>query len=395
MRPGRAGRAGVVSALGVVQILAWGSTFYLPAVLAEPIVAGTGWSRGLVAGGVSLALLASGTVALRVGRRIQTHGGRPVLASAMALIACGLTVLAAAPSPAVYLLGWAVIGVGMGAGLYDAAFSTLGRLYGADARRAITALTLWGGFASTVCWPLSAVLVEAVGWRGACLAYAALHLLVTLPLCLFALPRAAPRPAAPGPTPHAASPLPMRDLRFWCLAVAGTSLATLAAVLSVHLIPILQSQGMTLAQAVALGALIGPAQVAARVAEMASGGRHHPVWTMAAATVLIAAGFAGLAAGLPASAALVAYGAGNGVWSIARGALPLSLFDTESYAPIMGALATPALLASAAAPTLGAVLLDRFGGAPTLAVLAAASAVPVLSAATLLALQSKVRSQPS
>ena len=390
-------RPSVVAALGVVQILAWGSTYYLLAVLAEPIVADTGWSLGLVAGGMSLGLLASGLVALRVGRLIEAQGGRPVLAGAMALIALGLALLAAAPSPAAYLLAWAVIGVGMGGGLYDAAFATLGRLHGAGARRAITALTLWGGFASTVCWPLSAALVEAVGWRGACLAYAALHLLVTLPLCLLVLPREPRAAPAGGPAAAplgAAAAVPLSDPRFWCLAVAGTSLATIAAVWSVHLIPILQAQGLTLAAAVALGALVGPAQVGARVIEMASGGRHHPVWTMAAATLLIALGLGGLATGLPAAAALVAYGAGNGVWSIARGALPLSLFGAGGYATTMGALATPMLLASAAAPTLGALLLQRLGAGATLAVLAAASAVPVLCVATLLALQGKARSQP-
>ena len=143
-------RTRVVSALGIVQIFAWGSTYYLLAVLMEPILRDTGWPRSSVTLGISVGLLSAGLVAMRVGRLIQTHGGRPVIAAATVLMATGLGLLAAAPNVAVFLLAWAVIGTGMGAGLYDAAFSTLGRIYGTDARRAITALTLWGGFASTV-----------------------------------------------------------------------------------------------------------------------------------------------------------------------------------------------------------------------------------------------------
>ena len=376
-------RMQVITALGIVQIFAWGSTYYLLAVLTEPILADTGWPTTAITAGISLGLLASGLVAMRIGRLIQTHGGRPVLAGAMLLIAAGLALLAAAPNVAVYLLAWVVIGVGMGAGLYDAAFSTLGRLYGTDARRAITTLTLWGGFASTVCWPISAYAVETLGWRGTCIAYAAFHLLVTLPLCLFVLPRQQPLVPESEQTLPVPEPNVLRDPRFWLMAVAGTTLSVVATVWSVHLISILQSQGVSLVAAVGLGMLIGPAQVGARVVEMASGGRHHPIWTMLAATVLVAIGFLGLLAQMPASAALIAYGAGNGIWSIARGALPLALFGAKEYPSIMGRLATPSLLASAAAPSVGAILLNSFGGQATLAVLSAAALLPIVCALTL------------
>lgn len=365
-------RTRTISALGIVQIFAWGSSFYLPAILSEPIAADTGWSRGLVAAGVSAGLLAAGLVAARVGRLIQTFGGRPVLAGAIALIAAGQALMATAPGPAVYLLAWAVLGVGMGGGLYDAAFATLGRIYGRDSRQAITVLTLWGGFASTVCWPVSAILVETLGWRGTCLAWAALHMAVTLPLCLI-LPRETRSPPAP---PRPTGGTGRADARFWALAVAGTVLAVIALIWSVHLMTILQATGVSLAGAVALGALIGPAQVGARVVEMASGGRHHPVWTMAAACGLVAAGFAGLVAGLPAAAALIAYGAGNGLWSIARGTLPMALFGPEDYAVTVGRLARPALIASAAAPLLGSMALARLGAEGTLSLLAGAALLP-------------------
>jgi MFS family permease len=166
----------IITALGITQILAWGCSFYLPAVLAKPIAVDTGWSLGWVVGGLSLGLIAAGLVAPKVGRTIEAKGGRPVLVASSILLGSGLATLALAHSLPVYLMAWLLMGVGMGAGLYDAAFATLGRLYGKQARRAITTLTLWGGFASTVCWPLSAYLVEHFGWRGACAVYAAIRM---------------------------------------------------------------------------------------------------------------------------------------------------------------------------------------------------------------------------
>ncbi|RJE87228.1 MFS transporter [Paracoccus onubensis] len=177
-------RLRIVSALGVIEIFAWGSSFYLIAVLAEPIAAETGWSGAAISAGVSIGLLVSGISAIFVGRLIEVHGGRPVLASGMVLLAAGLSLLGLANSLIVYYAAWTVMGIGMACGLYDAAFSSLGQVFGRDARLAITQLTLWGGFASTVCWPLSSWLIEMVGWRSACFAYAGFHLAVTAPLAV-------------------------------------------------------------------------------------------------------------------------------------------------------------------------------------------------------------------
>ncbi|WP_246020845.1 hypothetical protein [Paracoccus subflavus] len=140
----------VVSSLGIVQILAWGSSYYLMAVLAKPIVTDTGWPLPWVVGAVSAALACAGMASPFVGRMIADYGGRPVLAAGCALLAAGLLICAAAPNLLGFYLGWCVIGLGMSAGLYDPAFATLGRLYKDQARSAITALSLWGGFASTV-----------------------------------------------------------------------------------------------------------------------------------------------------------------------------------------------------------------------------------------------------
>lgn len=365
-------RLTVISALGVVQILAWGSTYYLPAVLAAPIAADTGWPLSWIVGALSVGLLTAGAVAPYVGRLIGETGGRPVLAAGAILIAAGQLILALAPNLSVFILGWVVLGAGMAAGLYDAAFSTLGRLYGGTARSAITVLTLWGGFASTVCWPLSAYLVEQLGWRGTCFVYAAIHLLISLPFVLMILPRVPPelpQPTAGAPaTPS--SLLPPERRAFLLLSGIVMIGGAIGAIVGVHLLTLLQAQGIGLAAAVALGALVGPAQVGGRVIEMAGGGRHHPLWTVSAALGLMATGLALLALGLgPLGVAIVLYGAGNGVFSIAKGTLPLALFGPQRYAPLIGRLARPSLIAQAVAPTAGALLLDRAGSTWTFAAL--------------------------
>jgi len=377
----------VVGALGLAQILAWGSSYYLIAVLARPIDEDTGWGLPWIVGGLSIGFLVSGLVSPRVGSLIERFGGRPVLAGSAVLLAVGFAVLAAAPNIPVYVAGWCVLGAAMGAGLYDPAFATLGRIYGEQARGAITMLTLYGGFASTVCWPLSAVLVEQVGWRGACVAYGVIALAVILPLYVFGLPR---EQAVPAPAPGAARAggvvLSARmRVAFWLLAVNFTLASVIMTVVSVHLLTLLQARGVELAVAVALGALIGPSQVGARLIEAAIGRRFHPVWTLIASNVLAAGGL-GLMFGDPslAAAGLLLYGSGSGIRSIARGTLPLALFGREGYPSLMGRLAMPTLLAQAASPSLGAVLLDRMGPDVTLWVLAAGAAFTIIASLPLL-----------
>lgn len=377
----------VVGALGCAQILAWGMSYYLIAVLARPIDLATGWGLPWIVGGLSIGFLVSGMVSPRVGRLIEHFGGRPVLAASAVLLAIGLAIIAAAPNIAVYVAGWCVLGAAMGAGLYDPAFATLGRIYGENARSAITLTTLYGGFASTICWPLSALMVEHFGWRGACLAYAAIALAVVLPLYVFGLPRETANPPPPGAAKSDGIVLtPRLRTAFWLLAFNLTAASVLMTVVSVHMLTLLQARGMELAVAVALGALIGPAQVGARIVEAAIGRRFHPVWTMIASNVLAAGGL-GLMFGDPSLAAvgLVLYGTGSGIRSIARGTLPLALFGREGYPTLMGRLAMPTLLAQAASPSLGAVLLERAGADITLWVLAMGAVAAIAASLPLLA----------
>lgn len=363
----------IVAALGFTQILAFGTTIYLPTVLARPVAADTGWPLAWVVGGLSMGMLAAGAVSPWVGRRIQRHGGRLVMAASSLLLAAGLAMQAAAPSLPVYHAGWLVTGLGMGSGLYDAAFATLGRLYGQAARNAITTLTLYGGFASTICWPFSAYMAARFGWREVCLVYAALHLLAAFPLHLLML-RSAPRTVDPRKAAADAPdnpPLSPAQRRSYLILLSITTSGSAASIVSVHVVTLLEAREVAFATAVAFAALIGPSQVGARFVEMAFGRRYHPVFTLLTATGLVAAGLALLLADAPLLAlGLVLYGGGNGIWSIARGTVPMALFGPSRYGIVIGRLALPALLVQAAAPPLGTILLDRYGADATISLLA-------------------------
>lgn len=380
----------VVTALGIAQILGWGSSFYFPAVLAGPIVADTGWSLGWVVGGVSIGLLVAGLIAPRVGSIIDKRGGRPVLAASSMLYAAGLAGIGLAPTLPVYLASWVLLGGGMGTGLYDAVFAALGKLYGKDARLPITNLTLFGGFASTVCWPLSAFLAETVGWRGACFVYAGLHLALSLPLQMAvmpklpALPMGEPADAVAVSTPHGTKTPIHEYATFALLALVLTISAGIGSIVVVHLLIFLQALGATFAAAVTLGTLFGPAQVGARVVERIFGERYHPIWTMIASCVAMAVGLALLLAGEPIlAAAILIYGGGYGIMWIARGTLPLALFGPDRYATLMGRLAFPSLIVQALAPSAGALLIEHSGAIATVATLTGCAIVNVLLVAIL------------
>lgn len=377
----------VVGALGITQILAWGSSTYLPAVLNAAVVADTGWPLAWVAGGLSAGQLMAAAVSPKVGRAIGELGGRTVLAASALLLAVGLATIGAAPNLVVYVVGWIIVGAGMGAGLYDAAFATLGSIYGQSARSAITTLTLYGGFASTVCWPLSAFLVERYGWRSACFVYAGIQLCVSLPTVLAALPhRRAPDVAMDRSEIAPRAIDGRRRLQLILLTIALPLNAFVSSVVAVQLLTLLQAGGATLAVAVGYGMLIGPAQVGGRLVEMTIGKRFDALWTLMSGAILIALGLILIWTGLPILAvAIVVYGAGNGVWSIARGAVPLSLFGRDDYAAVMGRLARPALLASAAAPFAAGLMFERGGVALSQTILAILAVIDVAVVAALVA----------
>ena len=373
-----------VSVLGITQIIAWGTIFYSLVLTAPLIMTKTGWSLSFIMGGFSLGLLIAGLVAPFVGRSIDRYGGHVVMAAGALVSALGLFGLAHARSPAVYLAVWMVLGAGLGASLYDPAFASLGRIFGAAARRPITFLTLAGGFASTAGWPATHFLIGAVGWRGTYIVYAALMALVCAPLYAFALPRsrAALDVPASGPTAAPAALLPSRGWAFVLVTAAFTAYAFVPSALSAHLLAIFGRSGIDSAMVVMIGALFGPAQVAARLTELAFGRNLHPLLIGRAAVLLLVAAFAllalfGISVPLAAAFALM-FGAANGLVTITRGALPLALFGADGYGRMMGRISGFWLVMQSAAPLVMAFVVERASDATALT-LAAGFAIVALA----------------
>jgi MFS family permease len=383
-------RAVVVTALGTAQTLSWASTYYVPAILAEPIAASHGLSTSWVFAAFSAALLITAVLGPSVGRVIDRYGGRGVLAVSNLVIAAGLALLAASNGPITLFAAWAILGVGMALGLYDAAFATLTALYGAEARSAITGITLFAGFASTVGWPLSALLNEAFGWRETCLVWAALNLVIALPLNRFLLPAIAPRPAVtPGEKPRIGW-TPRREMVLLAFFFAAGWFV--AGAMAAHLPSLLERAGASPLEAIAAAALVGPAQVAARLAEFALLRKVHPLVSARLALVLHLLGIGALALfGSSASVAFtLLFGAGNGLLTISRGTVPLAIFGPYGYGERTGLLGAPARLTQAFAPFVFGFLLESFG----VAAIGVAAALFVAGLIALLALRTQPAGTP-
>ena len=351
--------------LGITQILTWGTIFYTPVLIVPLIAAERGWSISFAMGGFSIGLLVAGLVAPYVGRSIDRFGGHVVMALGSLTGALGLFLITSAAHPVAYYAVWMVLGVAMAANLYDAAFSTLGRIFGIGARRPITALTLAGGFASTVSWPMTHFLLERVDWRGTYLIYAALLAFVAAPLHALALPRTRYQSdiAAPDTQSAPVKVLPPYGLPFILVASAFASYAFVPSGLAAHLLAIFAREGIGSATVVWIGALFGPAQVGARLIEFAFGRNLHPLWIARFALTTFLCAFLmlvllGVSTATAAAFALM-FGGANGLITITRGAVPLALFGASGYGRLMGRLAGPFLLMQAAAPFIMAYMIER------------------------------------
>lgn len=372
----------VVVALGLTQTLAWGSTYYLPAILAEPMARELGVSTGNVFGAFSLALILTALLGPAAGQRIDEHGGRGLLVVSNLLFAMGLLALGLAQGPVALWCAWAIIGVGMAAGLYDAAFATLTALYGNQARRSITGITLMAGFASTVCWPLTSWLDAEFGWRAACFTWSAAHLLLGLPLHRLLIPNIIQAErghiesfsAQHAPIRFA---MPLLALVFAITWILSTAMAA-------HLPRLLQEIGLTAATAIVLAALVGPAQVAARLLEFSLLRHFHPLFSARLASAAHPLGaVAMLLFGAPVAFLFtLLHGAGNGILTIAKGTLPLVIFGPQGYGRRQGWLMAPARFGQAFSPFLFALLIERLGSGAL--VVSAALGLVALGALTVL-----------
>jgi len=351
----------IILALGTTQTLAWASSYYLPAILADPIARDLGVSSNWIFAAFSASLVISAMLGPRVGRQIDLVGGRQVLSISNLTLAAGLALLGWTWSIPVLIVAWLLLGIGMGLGLYDAAFGALGRIYGDAARRSITGITLIAGFASTVGWPLTAWGLQTIGWRNTCFAWAAAHILIGLPLNFLMLPAVSGARAAVAASVKPRIPI---DRTMILLAFGFAAAWSVTGAMAAHLPRILEAAGATTLQAVSAGALIGPAQVFARIVEASLLSRYHPLLStrLACLTHPIGAAIVALVGGAAASAFAIFHGAGNGILTIARGTLPLAIFGPQNYGYRLGIIGAPGRMAQAAAPLAFGLLIDTMGG---------------------------------
>lgn len=354
----------VICGLGITQIIGWGTTYYALGALSQDIEAATGWSSTLIFGAFSVSLLVSGAISAHVGRLTDRLGGRRVMVAGSLFAAAGLFTIGILPNPVTYVGGWLLLGLAMRLATYDAAFASLAQIAGAGARRAISYLTLFGGLASTVFWPVSHYLSLSIGWAETMLVYAALHVAVCLPIHWFLLRGAKGEAHAPVAAAEHPQALPhgqrFRAMALFAAAVALNGLVFSA--ISAHAVPLFASLGFRGDEAVFMAALIGPSQVASRMGEIMLGRRVTPMQLGLIAFGLLPvaiAVFAGLAFSWQGALVFaVLYGASNGLVTIAKGAVPLMLFGPKGYGEVLGIIAAPNLVLNAAAPLLFALLLQ-------------------------------------
>ena len=383
--------AWLVCCLGLSQLIAWGAMHYLIAVFAQPVTAELGWSAAWVQAGFSLALLVMAASSSAVGRWIDTHGGRGAMMAGCWAGALGCALLASAQHLAVYYLGWALLGLGMRLALYDAAFAALAVLGGPTAKRAMSQVTLFGGFASTLFWPLGQALADAMGWRGALWVYALLLLLGSA--LHLAIPRHAARAQVAGVVPAQVMSGPVQrrtaPVDTWLYGLVAVLVLAMQTGVAAHFLALVGGLGWNAKTAVTLSMLLGVGQFCGRAWVVAWGHRIDAIRLNLLPCSLLSGAYAvALLAGTSltgAAAFAFLYGAGNGIATITRGAMPLLLFDTAHYGRIVGAILRPAFVLAAAAPVAVALALQRLGHASTLgvglatcAMLLAASIVLVL-----------------
>ncbi len=369
----------VVWALSVTQIISWGSVYYAISVLITPIEQALGWSRDAIVGAFSLSLLCAGLGAFPVGVLIDRYGGRAVMAGGSLAAGLLFILLSQVQSIHAFYLIWVGLGFTMATVLYEPAFAVITASFHEQARKGITALTLAGGFASTVFWPLTQVLVTEFGWRHALVGLALFNLVVCAPVHAFFLPAPARKKTSPhragddkdeaqGPKPGARSLASIVGSRAFCmLAIAFTANMLAFSSLSVHLIPLLVEKGFSASDAVWLAALIGPMQVAGRIAEYTVGARFRATQVALIALTLLPLALTALvftkAPGwLPVIAFVVLYGASNGIMTIARGMIPAEIFGRDRYGAVNGALSAPVLASRAAGPIVASVVWSTAGG---------------------------------
>lgn len=361
----------LIPALSITLTTTYGTLYYAIAILARPIQAEMGWSGDITVGAYSIALLIAGLCAYSTGKIIDQKGGRLLMTAGSALAGVLLLALSQTDSLWLYYAVWAGLGVALAMTQYEAAFTVVVAAFPQAYRNRIGLLTLAGGLASTVFWPLTHALVMGIGWRGATAVLGACTLVVCVPLHWYTVPRTAPRErqasAVTPVLPDHLTPGLRKILRapiFWVLALSFTAFAFVNAAMALHSIPILESRGVDSLAAVSLAALVGPVQIASRFTDVLFSGRL-PAFVMGAITVLSIP--LGLAVLLPAPQFLaliyvfiLLYGGGLGLITIARAATIAEIFGRSRYGAVSGVLSAPSAVARAAGPVTAAAVLTAF-----------------------------------
>jgi len=378
-----------VNALGIGQVTAWGTSYYCLGVLAKPIAAETGWAISTIFLGFSVALVTMGLISAWVGQLIDRIGARSVMSIGTVVVSAGLLGLSQVRDVASYMAAWLVIGVGMRCCLYDAAFAALVQAVPSRGRTAISYLTLYGAYASTVFWVIAHYLNTAYGWRGTLLIFAAINLVVCLPLNWLGLAR---REAAPEATtarpPERAQDGPALQGRVRAIGIALFALIMslngfVFGVISLQLVPLLEAAGLAGAAAVWVASLKGHGQFGGRLVEIFFGKNLKAMTVARIAIGVLPPALLLLMLARGELWLLVAFtlllGASQGVITIVRGAVPLALFGAQGYGAVLGLIATPILLVNAFSPALFALIVDQVGWHNALYVLLACSILTCLA----------------
>lgn len=357
----------VTVGVGFTQIVGWGTTYLMPSVLGRPIQDDIGLPAEAIFGGVTVMAAVAAFCAPRIGRFVDQRGARIVMSSGSVLYAVALAVLSQAQGMASWFGGWALVGAASALALSTPASIALVQVAGPRARQAIALLTIIGGLASTIFWPVTGILDAAIGWRATLLAFAGLHLFACLPLHFLILPRQAPaHPTAANATQGSEGIAPADRRRVFLLLAATLSFgAFVFAGVQLQMIEMLRGLGHSPASALLLASLIGPAQVAIRIFELLFGHRYSIMRSavFGSAMLPIGLGLALLAGDLFAVALIfvVAYGLSNGLKAVQRSTLPLALFGRQKFGLHVGRLALPQGIVSAVAPPILAGAVAQFG----------------------------------
>ena len=371
--------------LGIAQLVSWAALIYSIAVLGAPMAVDLGVSETAIFGAFSFSLVVTGLSSPRVGKLIDRIGGRPVLTLGSLVAAISLAAVAIAPTLIPFVLAWGLAGVARAMSLYEAAFATLSQHAAKSFRKSVTAITLTGGLAGSVAFPLSLIGLERFGWRWTLLGFAAAELLICLPLYLWCIPPGSGTRVAVATSDGTSKPVSTRRVPaivFVALATSFALTAFITSAMSVHVINLLKTTGLTIASAVMVASLIGPMQVVGRIVEFAFGRRFSSRAIGAATLVLMAISLLALMfVNAQVAVALffaITFGWANGVQTIVRGTVPAELFGHDDYGQLMGRLAFPSFIARAVAP----LALTLTGSS----VLGVDLSVPLLGCVALLAL---------